>query len=55
MKKIVIIAAIVLTTCVTAFALTNKENKTDKVKFKTETTAGKETTSSANATLATAD
>lgn len=51
MKKIAIIAAILLTTAVTAFSLTRKENKADvKVENLTETT----TTGNANR-LATAD
>jgi uncharacterized protein YxeA len=54
MKKIVIIVvAILLTTGVTTFALTNKEAKTDQIKV--ENTNAKVTTQSANAVLATAD
>jgi len=53
MKKIVIIVvAILLTTGVTTFALTNKEAKTE---IKVENTNAKVTTQSANAVLATAD
>ncbi|MCC8426645.1 hypothetical protein [Mucilaginibacter sp. UR6-11] len=51
MKKFVIIASIILTTGVTAFALTRKENKPDEVKLKIETTTDK----TSNIALATAD
>jgi hypothetical protein len=41
MKKIVIIAAILLTTAVTAFSLTRKENKAEvKVENTTEASTG---------------
>jgi hypothetical protein len=53
MKKIAIIAAIIFTTGVTAFALTSKANKTEKIKI--ENTVSKTTTENAKTTLATAD
>ncbi|MDB4925387.1 hypothetical protein [Mucilaginibacter sp.] len=55
MKKIVIITGIVLTTGLTAFSLTRKENKTEEVKVKVENLDNKATTQSANVILATAD
>jgi hypothetical protein len=51
MKRIVIIAAIILTTAVTAFSLTRKENKAD---VKVENTTETATNGTANR-LATAD
>jgi L-asparagine transporter-like permease len=52
MKRVAIIAVIVLTTGLTAFSLTKKENKAE-VKEVTET--GHVTSQSANGSLATAD
>ncbi len=55
MKKFIIIAAIILTTAVTAFALTRKDNSNTEPKAKIEIEAGHVTTQSANSALGTAD
>jgi len=55
MKKFIIIAAIIFTTGLTAFALTRKDNSNTQSKIKIENEAGNVTTQSANNALGTAD
>lgn len=56
MKKIAIIAGIILTTGLTALSITKKENKPEEVKVKIENPiATEKTTVNAGLSLATAD
>lgn len=56
MKKIIIIAAIVLTSAVTAFSLTRTESKAEQAKIKSETSNfGVKDSSTPKSDIATAD